>query len=349
MDFCEKLQTLRREKGLSQEALAELLGVSRQAVSKWESGGAYPETDKILTLCDLFGVTADELLRGGASAAQAVPPSPPERRHIRWAAFILAGALTLCVCLLLVCIKNARQAQSEAARQSSLAAQLQQEVDLRGGRLQSLREETEALSAQLDEARAQTAAAADEAALLRQSRGYYFDFARRWRLDYMPYFAEGEAPRESAEYLMWCFAVNLDGWSDEEKGTMSRDYVEQTILSHFPAAPLSHTPLRKTWNFDGEAYTAVAGGMNEPPACYLTAWRCRLSDQDVQIYEIELAVYEPSVLESVTEDERIAPLREDLAAEPDGIWRHTRTERISYCVALGQPVFLSHELIWQAE
>ena len=40
MDFCEKLQTLRREKGLSQEALAELLSVSRQAVSKWESGGS---------------------------------------------------------------------------------------------------------------------------------------------------------------------------------------------------------------------------------------------------------------------------------------------------------------------
>ena len=48
MKFNEKLQKLRKEKGMSQEALADELGVSRQAVSKWENGQVYPETEKLI-------------------------------------------------------------------------------------------------------------------------------------------------------------------------------------------------------------------------------------------------------------------------------------------------------------
>ena len=64
MRFHDKLQELRKEKGLSQEALAEMLGVSRQAISKWESGQTYPETDKLIILSDIFGITLDSLLKG---------------------------------------------------------------------------------------------------------------------------------------------------------------------------------------------------------------------------------------------------------------------------------------------
>lgn len=64
MEFGSKLQKLRKDKGLSQEALAEMLDVSRQSVSKWESGGAYPETDKLITLSEIFGVTLDSLMKG---------------------------------------------------------------------------------------------------------------------------------------------------------------------------------------------------------------------------------------------------------------------------------------------
>jgi transcriptional regulator with XRE-family HTH domain len=63
MPFHEKLQKLRKEKGLSQEALAEILGVSRQAISKWESGQTYPETDKLIALSEIFGVSLDHLLK----------------------------------------------------------------------------------------------------------------------------------------------------------------------------------------------------------------------------------------------------------------------------------------------
>jgi transcriptional regulator with XRE-family HTH domain len=65
MQFHEKLQMLRKEKGLSQEKLAEILGVSRQAISKWESGQTYPETDKLIALSEIFGVTVDSLLKDG--------------------------------------------------------------------------------------------------------------------------------------------------------------------------------------------------------------------------------------------------------------------------------------------
>ncbi len=64
MSFSENLYYLRKREGVSQEELAEELGVSRQAVSKWETGDAYPETEKIIMLCDRYGVTMDALMRG---------------------------------------------------------------------------------------------------------------------------------------------------------------------------------------------------------------------------------------------------------------------------------------------
>lgn len=57
----ERIYTLRRKQGLSQEQLAEKIGVSRQAISKWEGGLSTPELDKLKALSDCFGVTLDEL------------------------------------------------------------------------------------------------------------------------------------------------------------------------------------------------------------------------------------------------------------------------------------------------
>lgn len=62
MKFGDKLLGLRKKNGLSQEELAEKLGVSRQSVSKWESNNAYPETDKIVQICNLFSCTMDDLI-----------------------------------------------------------------------------------------------------------------------------------------------------------------------------------------------------------------------------------------------------------------------------------------------
>lgn len=62
MTFGEKIQSLRKQSGLSQEELSYRLGVSRQAVSKWERNSGYPETEKLIKMSKLFNVTIDYLL-----------------------------------------------------------------------------------------------------------------------------------------------------------------------------------------------------------------------------------------------------------------------------------------------
>lgn len=63
MDFSEKLLTLRKANDMTQEQLAEKLDVSRQSVSKWESGQATPELEKIVAMSSVFNVTTDYLLK----------------------------------------------------------------------------------------------------------------------------------------------------------------------------------------------------------------------------------------------------------------------------------------------
>lgn len=78
MTFGQRLQELRRKAGMSQDALAERLEVSRQAVSKWERDEAMPETDKVLRIAQLFDVSLDSLLLGRTDPA---PQSPPQPRY----------------------------------------------------------------------------------------------------------------------------------------------------------------------------------------------------------------------------------------------------------------------------
>lgn len=62
MSFGDKLAKLRRENNYTQEQFADMLGVSRQSVSKWESDLAYPETDKLVKICEMFNCSSDYLL-----------------------------------------------------------------------------------------------------------------------------------------------------------------------------------------------------------------------------------------------------------------------------------------------
>lgn len=64
MNVADRIQNLRKIKGISQEQLAEAIGVSRQAVSKWESEQSTPDLDKIVLMSDFFDVTTDYLLKG---------------------------------------------------------------------------------------------------------------------------------------------------------------------------------------------------------------------------------------------------------------------------------------------
>lgn len=96
MTFGEKLQKLRAREGLSQDALAELLNVSRQAVSRWERDETMPETEKVIRISDHFRVTTDYLLKDGP---EHFPPSsrplPDPGEVWRKYGFLLAWAVAL--------------------------------------------------------------------------------------------------------------------------------------------------------------------------------------------------------------------------------------------------------------
>jgi transcriptional regulator with XRE-family HTH domain len=89
MSFAEKINQLRREKGFSQEQLAEKVNVSRQAVSKWETGEAQPDMSKLLFLCDAFEVSMDELCGRERGAEKRTASN---RRTFSWLYVILFAA-----------------------------------------------------------------------------------------------------------------------------------------------------------------------------------------------------------------------------------------------------------------
>lgn len=87
MNLAERIQRLRKSRGISQEELADQLGVSRQAVSKWESEQSAPDVEKIILLSDFFHVTTDYLLKG----IEPVPEKTAEKRDAR--IFSLSGSV----------------------------------------------------------------------------------------------------------------------------------------------------------------------------------------------------------------------------------------------------------------
>ena len=98
MEFHEKLQELRKQKGLTQEELAESLYVSRTAISKWESGRGYPNIDSLKAIAKFFSVTIDELLSGEEILTIAEEDQKESQMHLHDLVF---GLLDLCVALFL--------------------------------------------------------------------------------------------------------------------------------------------------------------------------------------------------------------------------------------------------------
>ncbi|MBQ2971677.1 MAG: helix-turn-helix transcriptional regulator [Ruminococcus sp.] len=98
MEFNEKLQQLRKKKGLTQEELSEKLYVSRTAISKWESGKGYPSIDSLKEIAKFFSVTIDELLSTDEVLSIAQEDSKQKEKHQRNMVFSL---LDLSVAMLL--------------------------------------------------------------------------------------------------------------------------------------------------------------------------------------------------------------------------------------------------------
>ncbi len=95
MEFSEKLQELRKQKGLTQDELSEILFVSRTAISKWESGRGYPSIDSLKIIAEYFCITIDDLLSGKELLSIAEKDSAANSRHMRDLVFGLLDCSTL--------------------------------------------------------------------------------------------------------------------------------------------------------------------------------------------------------------------------------------------------------------
>jgi len=118
MEFNEKLQQLRKEKGLTQEQLAEELFISRTAISKWESGKGYPNIESLKNISKLFSVSIDDLLSGEALISLA---ESENRTNINKIFSLIFGILDLIVLIFLFLPLYGRQ-DGEVMRMVSLFA-----------------------------------------------------------------------------------------------------------------------------------------------------------------------------------------------------------------------------------
>ena len=100
MEFSEKLQELRKSRGLTQEELAASVFVSRAAVSKWESGRGYPGIDSLKALSGFFGVTIDHLLSGDVLPVSAGEDKQEKENPVRGRLFALLDCSALLLFLL---------------------------------------------------------------------------------------------------------------------------------------------------------------------------------------------------------------------------------------------------------
>lgn len=99
MELSEKLQELRRKKGVTQEEVATAIFVSRTAVSKWESGRGYPNIDSLKNLANYYGVTIDELLSTQELIAAMEEENKQTKKHFRDLVF---GLIDISVILLFI-------------------------------------------------------------------------------------------------------------------------------------------------------------------------------------------------------------------------------------------------------
>lgn len=314
MALAEKIQILRQEKGLSQEQLAERLGVSRQSVSKWETGQSRPDMDKLVVLAELFGVSADYLIREEEKTFG---------KH--WAMAVLVCVLVVAAAAVVWLGIQNRQMQEGMAALKETNVALEQTKQQLNADLQAVQQ----LPNQLPS--------------FEQLEDYYYRFAQTYRLDYIPSFTEGNAPTESPEYLFWAFALNLDNWG-EQKGSMSKEYVDDVVRTYFGISGIAHLSLWKSWDFDGQTYTAIPGGVNPLPVYLLHSFQVYVQDGQT-CYEIVLD---------------LCNHREGIAVDPaeldtlEKLWTEyrrsefvpARREKLVYTLSStsGRPVFLAHEI-----
>ncbi|MBQ9992408.1 MAG: helix-turn-helix transcriptional regulator [Firmicutes bacterium] len=389
MTFEQKLQTLRKENGYSQEELAEKLGVSRQAVSKWETGLSYPETEKLIALSKLFDVSLDEFLKempkanpaemnknieGNNSSEKNSAFNNPYKEEPRTQnSFVsieqkpnLLKKVIIALCAAVLILPLAMflfgYATSYEITDGQHTAPYNTVFEIKTITVPEIKTVTVAETITVpqtvtvtetvtvyEEAEA-TAPTEPEAVeyILPQGQElalWVFDFAQRWRLDYMPYFEQGKAPTESPEYLFWAFAINLDNWG-EDKGRMSKEYVGDVVLQHFGVPALSHLSMWKGWDYENGLYTAYPGGLKELPLYALREFKTYYGEYGQPVYEVIVDSY--SLADGyIPSAENIESFRTHIIAPNEKDWRCDGSERLVFTFSgyFEKPLFLEHTYI----
>lgn len=270
MNFPQKLQEYRRKEKLSQEDLAHRLGVSRQSVSKWEQGLSFPETEKLIELSTMMGLSIDCLLKDTPedpvpTTAPSGTPAPEDQPNPAPASALRKHWLTILLILLaLVSLFHVFKDFGSPTPPAEIPpSQTLPSTEPSSPPETTLPPET---SVPVETEPAPTDAGLRTPDLL-ELQTWFFDFAREYRLDYLPRFTrEDGPPTDSGEYLYWAYTINLDNWGDQ-KGTMSRTYVDETVWQYFQVNPNLHRSHRKQWGYDeaAESYTAWPDSMRPHP------------------------------------------------------------------------------------
>ena len=168
------------------------------------------------------------------------------------------------------------------------------------------------------------------------ARAQWADFADKWRLDYLPVFSRGTAPASTSEYLMWVFARNMDAL--KEQGYMTKSYVETEIRAHFEVENLTHEGLTRTWNFDGETYTAVPGGVKDRPLARLdSVIRVNLGEEPQ--YCVQYCLLGNG---NLLDDAEWSRCRDAIVSGNAPDLSELREFTLVFTMQDGEPVFLSH-------
>ena len=168
------------------------------------------------------------------------------------------------------------------------------------------------------------------------ARAEWFDFADTWRLDYLPVFSRGTAPASTSEYLMWVFARNMDAL--KEQGYMTKSYVETEIRAHFEVENLTHEGLTRTWDYDGETYTAVPGGVKDRPLARLdSVIRVNLGEEPQ--YCVQYCLMGNG---NLLDDVEWSRCRDEIVSGEAPDLSELREFTLVFTMQDGGPVFLSH-------
>ena len=183
------------------------------------------------------------------------------------------------------------------------------------------------------------------------ARAEWFDFADKWRLDYLPVFSRGAAPASTSEYLMWVFARNMDAF--KAQGYMTKSDVETEIRAHFEVENLTHEGLTRTWDYDDETYTAVPGGVKDRPLARLdSVIRVNLGEEPQ--YCVQYCLMGNG---NLLDDVEWSRCRDEIVSGEAPDLSELREFTLVFTMQDGEPVFLSHtelppaalssEEIWQ--